>query len=134
MSGIKGSAIQIATGAVAELGNAAIAGKVGFIGQNWWAGPGGMALLGILMKKRRRLAGLGDAMLGAAGYAGAMNYTMAQMTAGHAPETAALLQPGDVGALMGSGYAPLNDQLNPTSEFYVPPDAEQGSVDAAMVL
>jgi hypothetical protein len=135
MSGIKGAALQAATGAVAELGAAAIAARVPFVAQNWWATPAGLALLGILMKRRQRLRGLGDAMLGAAGYAGAQNYQLARAIGVTAGETAALYDgTSDAGMLVGGDFAPLSDYNNPTSSRYVAEGTPAGSVDAAMAL
>ena len=132
MAGVKGAALQAATGAVAQLGHTAVATRVPFVAQNWWSGPAALALLGLLMKRRQRLRGLGDAMLGAAGYAGAQGYTASRMGAGI--EAQGLYDPADAGMLVGGGYAPLNDANNPTSSFYVPEGTEQGTTDAAMLL
>jgi hypothetical protein len=129
MSGIKGAALQAATGAVANLGHTALATRVPFVAQNWWSGPAGLAVLGVLMKRRPRLRGLGDAMLGAAGYAGAMGYTASRMGA----EAGALYEP-ETGMLVGGNYPPLADSQNPTSSHYVPEGTPAGDVSSAMVL
>ena len=133
MGGIKGAALQAATGAVANLGHTALSTRVPFVAANWWAGPAGMAVLGILMKRRPRLRGLGDAMLGAAGYAGAMGYQAAKATAVAMGEAAAVYEP-DTGMLVGGQFAPLSDQENPTSSFYVPAGTPAGDVSSAMYL
>lgn len=130
MTGIRGAALQAATGAVGQLGISALAARVGFIGQTWWAPAATMALLGVVMKRRTRLRGLGDAMLGAAGYAGAEGYMIARQVPG--PVEAGALY--DTGMLMGGQYAALNDQNNPTSSFYVPQGTSAGDVSAAMAL
>jgi len=129
MAGVKGAALQAATGAVAQLGHNALAQRVPFVAQNWWTGPAAMAVLGLLMKRRQRLRGLGDAMLGAAGYAGAFGYTASRI-----PQTGDLYTASETGMLVGGEFPPLNDADNPTSSFYVPEGAEQGTVDTAMLL
>jgi len=137
MGGIRGAALQAATGAVANLGASAVASRVGFVGSTWWAPPLGMAVLGVLMKKRPRLRGLGDAMLGAAGYAGAQNFQLSRSVAASAGEAGALYAPGnmyDTGLLVGGSYGALNDQQNPTSSFYVPEGTAAGDISSAMML
>ena len=131
MGGIRGAALQAATGAVAQLGTAALASRVDFVGQTWWAPAAGMAVLGVLMKKRARLRSLGDAMLGAAGYAGAQGYQLSRAVAAANPEAAALY---DTGLLVGGEFPPLSDQNNPPSSFYVPEGTQQGDVSTAMAL
>lgn len=133
MSGIRGAALQAATGAVAQLGSAAIAARVDFVGRTWWAPAAGMAVLGVLMKRRPRLRGLGDAMLGAAGYAGAQGYQLSRSVAAAGGEAAALYE-GDTGLLVGGEFPPLSDQNNPTSSFHVPEGTVAGDTSAAMYL
>jgi len=130
MTGIRGAALQAATGAVAQLGVSALAARVQFVGQTWWAPAATMALVGVLMKRRTRLRGLGDAMLGAAGYSGAECYVISRGNAGQA-EAGALY---DTGMLVGGQFPELSDRANPTSSFYVPEGTASGDVSAAMAL
>ncbi|MBI3204492.1 MAG: hypothetical protein HYZ29_23345 [Myxococcales bacterium] len=101
--GAKGSAIEGGIGVVGYFAHRTASEKIGFVGSKWWAGPAAMAVLGHVMKKKAKTANIGTALLGAAGYAGAMGYSLTK-----AGETTKGLQsPGEVGALQsGYGYLP----------------------------
>jgi hypothetical protein len=135
--GVKASALQVATGAVAQLGSVALAGRVGFIQGNWWAAPAMLALAGVLAKRRQRLGGLGDALLGAAGYAGAQQYQLGAAMRAQGAETGALYG-SEVGMLYTPGQTMgyLGADENPTSTHYVEPTAApaEGDVSEAMGL
>lgn len=128
--GVKGSVLQLAAGAVGQLGSTAAAGRVGFLASNWWASPALVAVLGHLAKRRRKLAGIGDALLGAAGFQAAQQYQMNSGMVAQAAETGALYPGYETGALINphmAGY--LNDQADPTSSHYAgaEPEAEQAA-------
>lgn len=101
--GAKGSAIEGGIGVVSYFAHRTASEKLGFVGSKWWAGPVAIAVLGHVMKKKAKTANIGTALLGAAGYAGAMGYSLTK-----AGETTKGLQsPGEVGALQGQGlYLP----------------------------
>lgn len=131
-SGLRGSALQVATGVVTSLGHQVIAERVDAVRNNWWAGGAVIAGVGFLLKRRPKVSPLGDAMIGAGGYAIGLAYQMQR--AGAAVETGALLGPGDIAGLQGGNYMPLDDQLNPSSQFYVEPGTPEGDINDALEL
>jgi hypothetical protein len=104
--GTRGAALQVIAGLVAGVGHSAAASRVDFVQKNWWSGPVILGVVGLLARKSRRLSGAGDALLGAAGYAGYMAYTVAHA---NAPAASAGTQgvwddeASDVGFLSGGG-------------------------------
>ncbi len=137
VGGVRGSALQAAAGAVAYLGHYAVNSRVAVLQANWWATPAIMGVAGHVLKKRRKLSSIGDAMLGAAGYAMALGYS-ASRSAAAAAETGALVSPADTGAMYGeydtgvAGY--LDDSTNPTSAFYDDGSRYGSDVSEAMGL
>lgn len=76
ITGGRATAIGAATGAGAFYLGRAIASRVDMVGQNWWAQPAIMAAGGHFLKQKPRFANVGLALVGAAGYAGALAYEM----------------------------------------------------------
>lgn len=110
--GIGGSAIQGAAGVIAFYGHRMLASKVAFVQNKPLAAPAGMLVLGHVLKKSPKLAPLGAALCGVAGYAGAQVYELAKAakaanppaakpatTAGFDDDTGALTSASDIGAL-----------------------------------
>lgn len=129
-TGLRGSALQFATGVVTSLGHQVLAERVQAVRDNWWAGGVVLGGVGFLLKRRRKVAALGDAMIGAGGYALGLSYQMQRASA----NTGALLQPGDIGALEGGSWSPIDDQLNPTSSHYISPGSPVGDISEAETL
>lgn len=107
--GAKGSAVEGIVGVVGYFAHKTASEKIGFIGQNWYAGPLGMAVLGHVLKKKAKTANVGTALLGAAGYAGAFGYSLKKAAA---PETKGLMAPGETGALQGTESYYLPDTID----------------------
>lgn len=107
--GAKGSAVEGIVGVVGYFAHKTASEKIGFIGQNWYAGPLGMAVLGHVLKKKAKTANVGTALLGAAGYAGAFGYSLKKAAA---PETKGLMAPGETGALQGTDSYYLPDTID----------------------
>lgn len=112
--GVKGSALQVLSGAVTCFGNQKLAENSSFYRSQWWIGPAAIAVVGYMLKKRAKLAPVGHAMLGASGYALAQNYALASMNAasGTTPDTGAVYNVTgrvDTGAI----YSPGAPQLSP---------------------
>lgn len=105
--GAKGSAVEGIVGVVGYFAHKTASEKIGFVGQNWYAGPLGMAVLGHVLKKKAKTANVGTALLGAAGYAGAFGYSMKAAT-----ETKGLMAPGETGALQGTDSYYLPDTID----------------------
>lgn len=122
-TGLRGSALQVATGAVTSLGHQVLAERVEAIRDNWWAGGAVLCGVGFLLKRRRKVSSLGDAMLGAGGYALGLTYQMRRSAA----QTGALLSPGDLAGLEGGQWSPIDDQLNPISSHYRDPGASMSA-------
>lgn len=108
--GAKGSAVEGIVGVVGYFAHKTASEKIGFVGQNWYAGPLGMAVLGHVLKKKAKTANVGTALLGAAGYAGAFGYSMKKASA--ATETKGLMAPGETGALQGTDSYYLPDTID----------------------
>lgn len=107
--GAKGSAVEGIVGVVGYFAHKTASEKIGFVGQNWYAGPLGMAVLGHVLKKKAKTANVGTALLGAAGYAGALGYSLKKAAA---PETKGLMAPGETGALQGTDSYYLPDTID----------------------
>ena len=142
--GSKGSAIQAVVGGIAGMGMGAIYPKVKFLQENWYAGPVVLGVVGHMVRRKKPGRGYGEAILGAAGYAMAMGYSMQQQAKqqSSAPAEAGALLPagGETGALVEydtgiAGY--LDDAQNPTSSFYIEPGtvpADDEAISEAMGL
>jgi len=123
--GVGGSAIEGAAGVIAFYGHRMLSSKVAFVQNHPLAAPGAMLVLGHVLKKSGKLAPLGGALCGIAGYAGAQVFELQKassaaskpatpQTSGFDDDTGALTQASDIGALIQSsdigsfGYAPTN--------------------------
>jgi len=119
--GIGGSAIEGAAGVIGFYAHRMLSSKVAFVQNHPLAAPAGILVLGHVLKKSGKLAPLGGALCGIAGYAGAQVYELqkaaqasapAKTTAGFDDDTGALTGASDIGALtsandIGSfGYEP----------------------------
>jgi len=140
---IRGSALDLATGAVGYLGHYAVASRIPAIATNWWAAPLAMGVVGHMLKRRRgRIGNVGIATIGAAGYAFALGLqtSRAAARATPPPSDAGALVNADTGALVddyASGVAGyLDDAQNPTSSFFAgePGEADDAAVESAMNL
>lgn len=121
--GVGGSAVEGVAGVIAFYAHRMLSTKVAAVQNHPLIAPGGLLVLGHVMKKSRKLNGVGVALCGIAGYAGAQVFELQKATtqantpapAGTAGfedyDTGALTQPGDIGALtqasdIGEMYAP----------------------------
>lgn len=107
--GAKGSAVEGIVGVVGYFAHKTASEKIGFVGQNWYAGPVAMGILGHVLKKKAKTANVGTALLGAAGYAGAFGYSLKSASK---PETKGLMNPGEVGALQSEDPFYLPDTID----------------------
>lgn len=107
--GAKGSAVEGLAGVVGYFAHKTASEKIGFVAQNWYAGPVAMGILGHVLKKKAKTAQLGTAVLGAAGYAGALGYSLNKAAK---PETKGLMQPGETGALQSVDPYYLPDTID----------------------
>ena len=124
--GVGGSAVEGVAGVVAFYAHRMLSSKVAFVQNKPLAAPVGILVLGHVLKKSRKLSGIGTALCGIAGYAGAQVFelkkasTQANQASGstvgqaagfdddtgmltQAADIGALTQPGDIGAF---GYSP----------------------------
>ncbi len=116
--GLGGTALEGGAGAAAFYAHRMISTKVAFVQNHPLAAPAGILLVGHLLKKSKKLGGVGNALCGIAGYAGAQVYELQKATtqaqaAAPAPaagtsgfdddDVGALVQPGDIGALVQPG-------------------------------
>jgi len=110
--GVGGSAIEGAAGVIAFYGHRMLSSKVAFVQNHPLAAPGAMLVLGHVLKKSGKLAPLGGALCGIAGYAGAQVYELQKAasaastpaaapttTSGFYDDTGALTPASDIGAL-----------------------------------
>lgn len=111
--GVGGSAVEGVAGVVAFYAHRMLSTKVAFVQNHPLAAPGAILVLGHVLKKSRKLNGVGTALCGIAGYAGAQVFELQKATTqANAPatppagtsgfedyDTGALTQPGDIGAL-----------------------------------
>lgn len=109
--GIGGSAIEGAAGVIAFYGHRMLSSKVAFVQNKPLAAPAAMLVLGHVLKKTRKLAPLGGALCGIAGYAGAQVFELQKASnAANKPaqtsgfydddsDTGALTNSNDIGAL-----------------------------------
>jgi hypothetical protein len=73
--GLKSNGLQVLGGAGAALLITQISKMAPqAMSMGWWAAPGALVALGLLAKRSRRFAGMGDAALGAAGALGVVSY------------------------------------------------------------
>lgn len=113
MGGIRGTAIEAGAGALSYYGAMALSQRVTFF-QRWYATPLALAVVGYLLKKKPRLAGVGAAICGVAGYQAAMGYSVARQAPQLAAAPAAtegvgmLYGYGDAGMLMGGAELPYD--------------------------
>lgn len=109
-AGQRGAALQVVAGAVAGIAHSAATSRVQLIGKNWWSGPVLLAVAGIAANRSARLRGVGNALLGAAGYSGYMAYTV---QAANKPAQTSGFEEQETG-LIGGGFqsyrAPFLDQ------------------------
>jgi hypothetical protein len=146
-AGTKSSLVQGLVGGVAGMGMGMVYPKVEFFQKNWYAGPAVLGVIGHMVRRKKPGRGYGEAILGAAGYAMAMGYSLKQQAEAQqkqqaAPAEAGALLPagGDAGALVEydtgiAGY--LDDARNPTSSFYIEPGtvpADDEAISEAMGL
>ena len=120
--GVGGSAVEGVAGVIAFYAHRMLSTKVAAVQNHPLIAPGGILVLGHVMKKSRKLNGIGTALCGIAGYAGAQVFELQKATTqANTPsagtsgfedyDTGALTQPGDIGALtqasdIGEMYAP----------------------------
>lgn len=123
--GVGGSAIQGGVGAATFYAHRMIASKVAFVQKHPLVAPLAILVLGHVLKKNAKMAPVGSALCGAAGYAGAQTFELQKATtaANSTPtataaqtsgfdNTGALTQAVDIGALVAAsdigsmGYAP----------------------------
>jgi hypothetical protein len=120
--GVGGSAVEGVAGVIAFYAHRMLSTKVAAVQNHPLIAPAGILVLGHVMKKSRKLNGVGTALCGIAGYAGAQVFELQKATTqANTPaagtsgfedyDTGALTQPGDIGALtqasdIGEMYAP----------------------------
>jgi hypothetical protein len=122
--GVGGSAIQGLAGVAAFYAHRMLSSKVAFVQNHALAVPAGFLVLGHVLKSKPKFAPVGNALIGAGGYAGAQAFELSKaakaantpaapaQTSGFDDDTGALTQYSDIGALtppsdIGAfGYAP----------------------------
>lgn len=73
--GVKANGIQVVAGAATALvSGALVKAAPQLMSFAWWAEPVVLGVAGVLAKRSKRLTAMGDAVLGAAGYAGVVAY------------------------------------------------------------
>lgn len=106
--GVGGSAVEGVAGVIAFYAHRMLSQKVTSVQTHPLLAPGGLLVLGHVLKKNRRLSGVGVALCGIAGYAGAQVFELqkattatqpAAGTAGFDDDTGALTSANDIGAL-----------------------------------
>lgn len=136
-TGVKGSATSLLTGVVGYYGLKAVADRSATVKEKWWIGPAVMAVGGHFLRKKGKTADFGTALLGAAGYAGGLNYEFSK--AAKAGETGALIDPRrDAGALHGPAPYELPDtyatDASPGTSTWAPGYDDGADVSQAMAL
>lgn len=92
--GAKANGMQILAGAIVQVIEQKVVESVPTIAnQGWWAPPAAMLGIGLLAKRSARFRGVGDALLGAAGYSAAFRYRSMAASA-------------DAGRVMGMPFRP----------------------------
>jgi hypothetical protein len=131
--GAKGSAVEGIVGVVGYFAHKTASEKIGFVGQNWYAGPAAMGVLGHVLKKKAKTASIGTALLGAAGYAGAFGYSLSKVA--QKPDTKGLMSPGETGALqtVDPYYLPDSGDTDASPETSAYSD-EDAAIASAMGL
>lgn len=101
--GLGGSAVEGVAGVVAFYAHRMLSQKVTAVQQHPLLAPGGILVLGHVLKKSRKLNGVGTALCGIAGYAGAQVFELQKAStaasATPAPAQTAGFDDGDTGAL-----------------------------------
>jgi hypothetical protein len=114
--GVGGSAVEGVAGVIAFYAHRMLSQKVTGVQKHPLLAPGGILVLGHVLKKNRRFAGVGTALCGIAGYAGAQVFELQKATtqantpaaAGTAgfgdddDDTGALVSASDIGALVSA--------------------------------
>jgi hypothetical protein len=122
--GVGGTAIEGLVGGVTFYGHRMLSTKIAFIQNKPLAAPIGMVVLGHVLKKTRKFAGVGMALVGAGGYAAAQVYELKKAqtaatppagTSGFDDDTGALTVAGDIGALTASSDIGAMDGSTDTS-------------------
>lgn len=73
--GAKANGMQMLAGALVNLIESKVVENFPAVAsQGWWAPPAAMVGIGLLAKRSARFRGVGDALLGAAGYSAAFRY------------------------------------------------------------
>lgn len=108
-AGVKAGAIQILSGAVTAYGNQKLSEASPFYRSQWWIGPAAIGVLGFLLKRKAKFAPVGNAMLGASGFALAQNYMFSHANTAASGDVTGMYG-DDTGALYGAGdsYPSLN--------------------------
>lgn len=106
-AGVKAGALQVISGAVTAYGNQKLAEASPFYRSQWWIGPTVIGVMGFLLKRKAKFAPVGNAMLGASGFALAQNYMFQANTPGSGDVQG---YDGDVGVMVGADAYP---ELNP---------------------
>lgn len=143
-AGARGTLIGAASGAAAFFAHKAASDRIDFVRDNWWVGPAVLAVGGHMLKQKPRTATIGVALVGAAGYAGGLGYSMNRavkqqaeaqglQSGGGYYETQGLQTPGDPYALSDNAAT----DAAPLTSAWAPQDAElsqQDSIAGAMML
>jgi hypothetical protein len=73
--GMKANGVQVLAGAITAMASGALVKAAPqMMSFAWWAEPAALVIAGILARRSKRLTAMGDAVLGAAGYAGVISY------------------------------------------------------------
>ncbi len=131
--GVGGSAVESVAGVVAFYAHRMLSQKVSAVQKHPLLAPAGILVLGHVLKKQRRLNGVGVALCGIAGYAGAQVFELQKATttantpapAGSGTsgfdddDTGALVSASDIGALVAAGdigYVSTDDAASAYSD------------------
>jgi len=122
LAGGKGTLLSVGTGAgVGALSSYAISAAP-FLGQNWWAMPAAIALVGHFLKRKN--PAIGGALLGVAGYWGISTYMSSRAS------SAKGFTPAEAGEFVDSGR--LNYDQGVTTNVLPQTSTVMGFEDASM--
>ncbi len=131
--GVGGSAIEGAAGVIAFYGHRMLASKVAFIQNQPLAAPAAMLVLGHVLKKSGKLAPLGGALCGIAGYAGAQVFELKKAAAAANPKPATTSGFDDTGALTSANDIGALTSANDIGAFGYP-ESQSSAYDEAQSL
>lgn len=123
---------SVAAGGVAALGIQAMASRVEFIRDNWYAAPLAIGAVGYMLRKRRKWSKASGALLGICGYSLVQQYQITHQEASGYGDAGALLDPGEEEILTSHAAqfraAPPAAQVAAPAPVAVPVESEEAEV------